>query len=89
MEYQEIKDWLDRLILLNGAAKGYEDLTTSIQAIMSRVGIQLYKGIEIVADVMGLQLDSRKRSDGEIEYFFIYSGVEFFQLGRSDEVDKM
>lgn len=91
MEYQEIKDWLDRIIFIQAAAVSCEDFNSSIQAIISQTNkkrIQLYIGIEIVADVMGIQLDSRERTDGMTEYFFTYSGFKFFQLGNSDKVDK-
>lgn len=90
MEYQEIKDWLDRIVIMQTAAASYEDFNSSIQAVLltNKKRIQLYVGIEIVADVMGLQLDSMDRTDGLTEYFFTYSGFKFFQLGSSDKVDK-
>ena len=90
MEYLEIKDYLDRLIRIQDEAQSCEDLNANIKAIMiTGPAIQMYKGIEIIADVMGLQLDSKKRGDGDMEYFFIYSGVEFFQIGKSDDIKKV
>lgn len=88
MEYQDVKDWLDRLIFVRAAEKSYEKLNSSIQAILvTRPEIHIYKGIEIIADVMGVELDSEEK-DGNTWYSFVYAGVRFFQIGSSDEFIK-
>lgn len=90
MEYQEVKEYLDNLIQVREEAKSCECLNSSIQAIMiSYPEIHMYSGIEIVADTMGIRLDSKKLRDGTMKYFFTYSGTEFFQLGSSDSEHKV
>ena len=85
MEYQEIKDYLDSLIRIRDEAKNSEKLNSSIEAIMIvNPEIHIYKGIEIIADVMGIKLKSRQRRDGITEFYFNYSKIKFFQLGSSN-----
>lgn len=88
MGYKEIKEWLDRLIMVRTAAKISEKFNHEVEAILvsGNDGIHIYKGIEAISKVMGVYLDSRERTDGETEYFFNYCGHEFFQLGSSDNV---
>lgn len=88
MGYKEVKEWLDKMIMIRTAAKIYEKLNNEVEAIIvsGSDGIHIYKGIEAVSKVMGVYLDSRERSDGETEYFFNYCGHEFFQLGSSGKV---
>lgn len=83
MEYQEVKDWLDNLICVQNEAKRIEKFNSNIEAIMvSTPNIQIYTGIEIIADIMGLKLESRERTDGDKELYFNYSKTRFFQLCR-------
>lgn len=89
MEYQEVKNYLDALIRVRDEARNIQRFNSSIEAIMAASSdIHIYKGIEIIADVMGLKLDKKKFLDRKPRYFFIYAGVEFFQLGSSDDSDK-
>lgn len=90
MEYQEVKEWLDELIRARNRCLSLECLDTNIQAIMHpTMDIHIYKGIEIVADVMGLKLTERKFNDKRMDYFFMYSNIEFFQIGKSDDGSKV
>lgn len=93
MEYQVAKDYLDNLIRVQNEAKSSAYFNSSIQAIIiaDPESVHMYRGIEIIADVMGLTLGEREwryKEDVRTEYFFIYSGVEFFQLGSSDDPNK-
>lgn len=90
MGYQEIKDYLDGLIHARDEARSKEAFNSNIRAILVtfRKDIQMFEGIEIVANVMGLQLDSEQRKDGETEFSFVYAGTKFFQLGSSEDVCK-
>ena len=83
MKYKKIKEWLESLIKVYHKTKATAEFDAQIcicEPFSS--GIHIYKGIEMVADVMGLALKEIKRDDAYIpyEYSFIYKGVKFFQI---------
>lgn len=84
MEYQEIKDWLDRLAENRKEALSLERLNSSIETTTPSGNVHIYKGIETVADTMGLPLQQEPFYE-PTKYYFIYREVEFFQFGKSDE----
>lgn len=91
MDYASVKEWLDKLVSLHNEAKAIEQYSNDIEAIISRRGIHLYKGIEAVADVMGIELKKKEveyPDETRIRYFFYYSGLEFFQLSDKVETDE-
>ena len=89
MEYQDIKHWLDELIRLKSESKSLENFNSEIQSIIySYPEIQLFNGIEIIVDIMGLKLFAKRWRDNKTEYSFRYEGVKFFQIGSSDDEDK-
>ena len=79
MEYTEFKEWLDKLISINKEVKSLERFSSSIRAIMYEPCILLYEGIEIIADVMGLELKKKVR-EKSVRLSFEYSGTEFCQF---------
>lgn len=81
MEYAEVKEYLD------GIVKDYRNvirprcLTNHIRAAVSiDVDVLMHEGLEIVADIMGLEIEEEKRklSSGLVyQYSFLYEGVKF------------
>lgn len=86
MEYQDVKDWLDRLINIKNEAKKAEYFNKNVQAIMYISDeIHIYVGIESIAKIMGVKLHSVEWEYEKIKYYFKYSGVKFFQIGNSKD----
>lgn len=81
MEYVEVKEYLD------GIVKDYRNvirprcLTNHIRAAVSiDKDILVHEGLEIIADIMGLEIQEEKRNVRNrlvYEYSFVYDGVKF------------
>ena len=84
MKYEKIKEWLDKLVDNNVEAKQLEEFNNQISTIFADDYIHIYKGIQIIADVMGIELKERKRECKVFpyEYFFEYRGIEFVQIRK-------
>lgn len=82
MEYENIKDWLDKLVDNRNEAIALTVHNASIwTTTCDSERIQLYKGIDIVAGFMGLQLEEKYINDEYPHmYTFRYRDVEFVQL---------
>lgn len=88
MEYQEIKDWLDKLIANNREQKALQNLNSSISTVSPGDHILLYSGIDIIADVLGLPLCRKKIITGDVRYTANYNGMELIQIGEVNEKQK-
>lgn len=86
MEYEKVKQWLDDVVDMAEHSKSLEEFNTSICTTNLIRNIQMYKGIDIVSDVMNIKLTAEPRKyDDESEYIrssFVYRSVEFFQLNE-------
>lgn len=84
MEYENIKDWLDKLVDNRNEAIALTVHNTSIlTTTCDSERIHLYKGIDIVADVMGLPLEEKYFNDEcPYMYTFRYRDVMFVQLSE-------
>lgn len=86
MEYAEIKEWLDRHVRHFKEGNELEQFNSQISALTWDTKIQMFSGIKLVADIMGLDLVKtvRKRKDVEYpyKYSFVYDGVMFIQLSK-------
>lgn len=82
MEYAEVKEWLDRLVQNYNELHELQEFNTSVSICTGCDGVQLFKGIDIVADVMGFSLTEKDEEIGQFRYrySFMYEGVEFFEL---------
>lgn len=83
MGFDEIKEWLDRKIAIKKEDIASDELCSNISTVGTSEYIQMYQGIEIVADVMGLPLNVAEFA-GDTVYSFVYDGVKFIQFNRSD-----
>ena len=83
MEYEVVKKWLDELVGANRAANKENVLTSSIRAVAAvDTSVLVFSGIDIVADVMGLELKEEPitgDSDFRYSYTFRYDGMRFVQ----------
>ena len=83
MEFATVKEWLDMLIKKFKESTHVEPLTKDIIADVNISTIILfYKGLDIVADIMGLELKEKFVQDelpnqSYYRYSFVYDGVEF------------
>ena len=83
MEYEVVKQWLDELVKANREANKENVLTSSIRAVAAvDTSVLVFSGIDIVADVMGLELQEElitHDSDFRYSYTFKYDGMRFVQ----------
>ena len=79
MEYTDVKEWLDWQIKDAEERRKNEPLNSDICAISTPDEIQMYKGIDIVADILGAELKERRLKEYYCYYFF-YNDVEVLQL---------
>ena len=82
MEYAEVKEWLDRLVHNYNEHHELSKLNESVSVCTTSYGIQLFKGIDIIADVMGFCITEKDEETSQFRYnySFMYEGVEFFEL---------
>lgn len=82
MEYEKIRDWLDKLAELQKEQQQLSFFNSQIATTCGLDDIQIHRGIEIVADVMGLSLTEtfRKGYEYPYKYSFSYEGVLFIQI---------
>lgn len=81
MEYAQVKEYLDDMVRDYRNAIKPRCLTNRICSSVSiDKDILVHKGLEIMADIMGLEIQEKERnvSSGLIyEYSFVYEGVKF------------
>lgn len=104
MEYADIKEWLDSLITNAEERYALQYFNESVYLVSQNNDntIQIYEGIEIVADVMGLTINISTLNCCDGNYFLQksikYSNYTFFELlkvrkeeymkvGNQDDVD--
>lgn len=82
MEYTEIKEWLDKLVANVKEANSLCEFNEQIFTCHQTRQVHLFTGIDIVADVMGLELKEVGRCDEQYryKYFFMYKGIKFMQI---------
>lgn len=81
MEYAQVKEYLDEIVRDYKNAIRPRYLTNQIRSVVSIDNdILVYEGLEIAADIMGLEIQEKERnlSNGlRYEYSFVYDGVKF------------
>lgn len=83
MEFEKIKAWLDEIVDIVRREIDVECFSNNISLCNAyKYYTQFYQGIDIVADVMGLDLYESQRDDEKYryEYSFTYKGVYFTQI---------
>ena len=86
MDYENIKTWLDTLIDHLHQEQALEQFNNQIYLTSPDTDIYFRQGIDLVADIMGLELRERDISDMKIKpnyvYSFTYRDTKFLQLGE-------
>lgn len=90
MEYEKVKQWLDALIENMEQTQSLRDFNNQLKTCTeSRRYIQLFKGIEIAADVMGLPLMEEEVAKTttyanypRYRYSFVYNNTTFSQIEK-------
>lgn len=80
MEYTDVKEWLDNIVKIHKMASFDHVFSDFIRASFVIDNVLVYDGIEILADMMGLELSERKVEPADelkYEYSFVYDGVTF------------
>lgn len=76
------RDWANALISHMKHRRALDKLNSQIETVTTPDYIQVYAGIEILADVLGCELLERERDDEYTEYYFFYQEVKFLKLSR-------
>lgn len=75
------RDWLKALITKMEERKALDIFNSQVKTINTDDHhIQLYSGIEILADLLGLEILEGGRTENYYAYYFEYGGVKFLQL---------
>ena len=82
MEYAEVKEWLDKLVANIIETESLYNFNEQIRVCRPGLTIHMFTGIDIVADVMGLELreDYEEDKDFPYRYSFEYKGNKFIQI---------
>ena len=83
MSYEAIKEWLDAHVAHFKESHRINVFNGQISANISQYVVLMYEGIELIADIMGLQLACERGTHYTYGYSFVYDGVKFLQI--SDE----
>lgn len=83
MKFTDIKKWVDAQANIKKAEKDCICFCKQISTCHTD-NVQLYNGIEIVAEVLCIDLDEEVFNDGNIQLSFMYDGILFIQIGRSE-----
>lgn len=83
MEFETVKEWLDKLIDTYTELKNLKYCNTQIEICGVHDFIQVYSGIEIIADAMGIKLWTKydkENTEYPYKYYFGYRGYEIMQI---------
>ena len=88
MKQETIIKWLDALIKISkkwvDVCKGPNKSLTACDGYTG--GIHLFECIDKIASIMGWELGERPHDKEHNLKYFIYKGVEFFELSRKEEM---
>lgn len=83
MEYENIKEWMDRQVDRTREQTASKDFNNRIRTSADG-NVMFYEGIDIVADIMGIPLAEEIREDARFRYrySFLYREIEFLQYEK-------
>lgn len=86
MDYITTKEWLNRQLELKQEGEDSRELNSSVAVYSEDSDILMSKGIELVADIMGLDLVEEVKPGTDYNYpywySFVYGGVKFVQIEK-------
>ena len=84
MEYEAVKEWLDQLVANRNELHNLQFFNNKIEVCGVHDSIQIYQGIEILADAMGVKLNMQRNHEEvypyPYRYYFNYCGYEIVQV---------
>lgn len=85
MEFTELEEWLDKIVAAKKELADLKVFNSQIEMGNADSSVMLFKGIDVVADIIGVQLERRGFTE-EIKYHysFIYEGVEFWHVSNEE-----
>lgn len=83
-DYIGVRAWMDKLVDMVRDYKTLKYYNNQISTCNSFDSVQIYKGIDILADVMDLPLNESETQDKEYPYNYsvFYHGVRFYQISK-------
>lgn len=81
MEYEQVKEWLDKLVDNINQQFTLQNFNNQIRTYTPDKYIFIHEGIDIIADVIGVEL-SENVTEGTYRYSLIYRGIEFLQTEK-------
>lgn len=84
MEFTDAIEWLDAQIYAKKILNETRCFNNQIAAVATDKDIHIYRGIEILAGVLGIEIaeNVREGSEYKYEYRFNYKGIEVFQMSK-------
>ncbi len=88
---QEVMEWLDSIIENMKEQKALSKFNNQIMICGAKDYIQMFKGIEIVADELGIELQSKPHAGRippyaqKVKLSFDYKGYEVFQFSDGEQ----
>ena len=82
MEFATVKEWLDKLVDSYNELKSLKYCNTQIELCGLYDNIHIHRGIEVIADAVGIKLNVTydSYSDYPYRYHFMYRGYEIVQI---------
>ena len=75
------RDWVNALIVSQGNRELLDKFNNQIQTVPTRNCIQMLCGIEMLADLLGVELEKLQHEDGIFKFtYFDYKGKRFIQI---------
>ena len=84
MKYTDVKEWMDALIENMEERKNLTCFNNQIRTTSESGDIQIYTGIDILADLLGIELKEESLEDIEYPYlyYFFYRGKKICQIKK-------
>lgn len=82
MEFTDAIEWLDMQIYAKKILNGARCFNSQIAAVGTDEDIHIYRGIEILAGVLGAEMTENVQEGSKYKYRFRYKGIEVFQMSK-------
>lgn len=89
MGFADVKEWMDALVDNLEYRRSMDSFNNQVQTISTNNRIHMDSGIDILADMLGVDLKEKVLEDVEYpyRYHFFYRNIEVFQLSKEKVID--